>query len=72
MPEDKAEPVVRFDKVDIVFGNQPKGALAMMDEGKTRADGNHSRPRWVEAHGRIDGKPSGVTVASASWIHLSS
>jgi glycine betaine/proline transport system ATP-binding protein len=30
--------VVRFDKVDIVFGDAPKKALPLMDAGKTRAE----------------------------------
>jgi len=34
----------------------------LTSEGKTRADGNHTRPRWVDAHGLTDGKPCGVTV----------
>jgi glycine betaine/proline transport system ATP-binding protein len=32
------EPIVRFDKVDIVFGANPKRALPLMDEGKSRAE----------------------------------
>ena len=30
------QPAVRFDKVSIVFGNKPKDALPLMDEGKSR------------------------------------
>jgi len=30
------EPVVRFENVDIVFGDRPETALAMIDEGKSR------------------------------------
>jgi len=33
-----AEPIVRFDKVDIVFGSDPKRALPLMDQGKSRAE----------------------------------
>jgi glycine betaine/proline transport system ATP-binding protein len=33
-----SEPIVRFDKVDIVFGDQPKRALPLMDQGKTREE----------------------------------
>jgi glycine betaine/proline transport system ATP-binding protein len=33
-----AEPVVRFDKVDIVFGAAPKRALSLMDQGLSRAE----------------------------------
>jgi len=31
-------PVVRFDKVDIVFGDQPKRALPLMDAGQSREE----------------------------------
>jgi hypothetical protein len=31
-------------------------------EGKHRADGNHTRPRWVEMYGKTDGDPCGVLV----------
>jgi glycine betaine/proline transport system ATP-binding protein len=34
----KHEPIVRFDKVNIVFGNDPKRALPLMDEGKNRTE----------------------------------
>jgi glycine betaine/proline transport system ATP-binding protein len=34
----KRPPIVRFNKVDIVFGNQPKLALPLMDEKKTRQE----------------------------------
>ncbi len=30
--------------------------------GQRRADGNHTRPEWVEAHGLIDGFPAGITL----------
>jgi len=33
-----AEPIVRFDKVDIVFGADPKRALPLMDQGISRAE----------------------------------
>ncbi len=33
-----SNPVVRFDKVDIVFGDRPKDALPLMDAGKTREE----------------------------------
>ncbi|HYW80090.1 MAG TPA: PmoA family protein [Thermoguttaceae bacterium] len=42
------------------FG-QP-GADFVTSEGKTREDGNHTRPRWVEMYGKVDGRPSGVLV----------
>jgi len=32
------EPIVRFDKVDIVFGSDPKRALPLMDQMKPRAE----------------------------------
>jgi len=32
------EPIVRLDNVDIVFGNNPKAALAMIDQGKERQE----------------------------------
>jgi len=32
------EPIVRFSKVDIVFGDNPKRALPLMDEGRSRAE----------------------------------
>jgi glycine betaine/proline transport system ATP-binding protein len=38
MPEIKGEPVVRFDKVDIVFGDTPKRALPLMDQGQSREE----------------------------------
>jgi len=31
-------------------------------EGKTRIDGNHARPYWVDMHGMIDGEPVGVCI----------
>jgi len=36
----------------------------LTDEGKTRKDGNHSRPRWAGIHGLIDGSPTGIAVMS--------
>ncbi len=36
----------------------------LTSEGKTRAEGNHSRPHWVTLHGTLDGKPYGVTIFS--------
>ncbi|HFA59972.1 MAG TPA: hypothetical protein ENJ83_04705, partial [Rhodospirillales bacterium] len=37
----------------------------LTSEGKTRADGNHTRPVWVEMHGLVDGSPAGIVVLSA-------
>jgi hypothetical protein len=34
----------------------------LTSEGKTWFDGNQTRARWVDMHGNIDGKPSGITV----------
>jgi hypothetical protein len=34
----------------------------LTSEGKTRADGNHSRPNWVCAHGVLDGSECSVAV----------
>lgn len=31
------------------------------NEGKTQANGNHSRPRWVSMTGKIDGAPASIT-----------
>lgn len=31
-------------------------------EGKHRPDGNHTRPRWVDLHGDVDGRPAGVAI----------
>lgn len=31
-------PVVRFEKVDIIFGNRPRDALALIDEGRSRQE----------------------------------
>ncbi len=36
----------------------------LTSEGKTRSDGNHTRPVWVEIHGLVDGAPAGVLVMS--------
>jgi len=34
----------------------------LTSEGKTKKNGNHSRPRWVDLHGKVDGHACGVTV----------
>ncbi len=34
----------------------------LTSEGKTRADGNHSRPRWCDVHGKIGGEETGVAI----------
>ncbi len=37
-----------------------------MSEGKHRADGNHTRPRWVDLSGAVDGRFDGVTILDHS------
>jgi len=37
----------------------------LTSEGKTRADGNHSRPRWCDIYGPLGGPVSGVCILSA-------
>ncbi|MGF1577798.1 MAG: DUF6807 family protein [Gemmataceae bacterium] len=34
----------------------------LTSEGKTRKNGNHSRPNWVDVWGMIKGKPSGIAM----------
>ena len=34
----------------------------LTSEGKTKADGNQTRPSWVDMHGPVDGKETGVTI----------
>jgi hypothetical protein len=34
----------------------------LTSEGKTRVDGNHTRPRWADLSGELDGKVAGVTI----------
>jgi hypothetical protein len=34
----------------------------LTSEGKTRANGNQTRPLWVDMYGSIDGKDSGVAI----------
>lgn len=49
----------------------------LTNEGKTRENGNHSRPNWVDIFGEIDGKPSGVAILAhpsnfrfPQWVRL--
>ncbi len=42
------------------------GSDFLTSEGKTRADGNHSRPPWTDAYGLVDGQPCGVAVLQHS------
>jgi hypothetical protein len=32
----------------------------LTEQGKTKKDGNHTRPRWVDFCGPIDGRPTGI------------
>ena len=34
----------------------------LTSEGKTRANGNHTRPRWVDLSGKLGGQFAGVTI----------
>jgi hypothetical protein len=34
----------------------------LTDEGKGRKDGNHTRPRWSDIHGKIGGQMTGIAV----------
>ena len=34
----------------------------LTSEGKTRQDGNHTRPYWCDIHGKIDSQVTGVTI----------
>lgn len=34
----------------------------LTNEGKTRKNGNHSRPRWVDLHGKVDGADCGIAI----------
>src|SRR5262249_33736055 len=34
----------------------------LTSDGKTRQDGNHTRPNWVELHGKIADKVAGVAI----------
>lgn len=51
-----------------VTGNDPPDPAKsgqsdfLTSEGKGRADGNHTRPRWVDLSGFVNGRQGGVTV----------
>lgn len=54
----------------------PKGRM-LTSEGKTRKNGNHSRPRWVAMYGPVDGQECGVVVMNhpdnfryPQWVRL--
>ena len=36
----------------------------LTSEGKTRTNGNHTRPRWCDIHGQLDGRATGICVLS--------
>ena len=42
--------------------DHPNESEYLTSEGKTRANGNETRPRWVDLYGLIDGKASGMAV----------
>ena len=42
--------------------DHPNESEYLTSEGKTRADGDQTRPRWVDLYGLIDGKASGVAI----------
>ena len=41
-----------------------KNSEYLTSEGKTRKDGNQTRPRWVDMYGWVDGKRSGIALLS--------
>jgi len=54
----------------------PLGKM-ITSEGKNSNNGNHSRPRWVGMHGRVDGQECGVVVMNhpdnfrfPQWVRL--
>jgi hypothetical protein len=42
--------------------DHPNESEYLTSEGKTRADGDQTRPRWVDLYGLINGKASGVAI----------
>ncbi len=40
------------------------GDVMLTSEGKSQADGNHSRPNWVAMFGEDDGEPCGIAAMS--------
>jgi hypothetical protein len=42
--------------------DHPDESEYLTSEGKTRANGNQTRPRWVDLYGLINGKTSGVAI----------
>jgi methane monooxygenase PmoA-like len=43
---------------------EQEGSGFLTSRGKAREDGNHTRARWVIAHGRSEGQPTAVAVLS--------
>lgn len=41
---------------------EPGEGFFLTSEGKTREDGNHTRPRWVDIYGQMDQGISGATI----------
>jgi hypothetical protein len=41
---------------------EPEVSSFLTSDGKDRKAGNHSRPRWVDLTGRLEGQASGMTV----------
>jgi len=37
-------------------------AKFLTSEGKTRQDGNHTRPKWCDLSGPVDGQPAGIAL----------
>ncbi|MEM0895364.1 MAG: PmoA family protein [Verrucomicrobiota bacterium] len=59
---------LEFEKAQKVAGKTgkepgvPEPCTIITNEGKTRLDGNHSRPEWVCMTGPIDGQPVSITL----------
>ena len=48
----------------------PKEMEFLTSEGDERIKGNHTRPRWCDIHGAIDGKMAGVTLMTAQTLRF--
>lgn len=52
-----------FRGADAWFARQGQAAFQFLtSEGLGRIEGNHTRPRWVAAHGEIDGAECGIAI----------
>jgi hypothetical protein len=40
----------------------PQHVDFLTSEGDNRLKGNHTRPRWCDIHGQIDGRPVGIAL----------